>query len=133
MFGLDTNVLARYYVREGGRAQAQEEAARNLIERGGPLFVPKTVLLELEWVLRYSYALDGPTIIHAISALLDMKRVVPEDESAVREALTLMAKSIDFADALHLASSSACKDMATFDQAFAKKAKRAGRGRVALS
>ena len=128
MRAADTNVLVRLVTRDD---TAQCERAIKFFD-GHEVYLPKTVLLELEWVLRYSYALDGPTIIHAISALLDMKRVVPEDESAVREALTLMAKSIDFADALHLASSSACKDMATFDQAFAKKAKRAGRGRVAL-
>ena len=128
MRAADTNVLVRLVTRDD---KAQCERAIKFFD-GHEVYLPKTVLLELEWVLRYSYALDGPTIIHAISALLDMKRVVPEDESAVREALTLMAKSIDFADALHLASSSACKDMATFDQAFAKKAKRAGRGQVAL-
>ena len=61
-----------------------------------------------------------------------MKRVVAEDESAIRRALTLMANQLDFADALHLTSSSACQDLATFDQAFAKQAKRAAPGRVAL-
>ena len=35
MIGLDTNVLARY-----------------LIESGQEVFMPKTVALELEWVLR---------------------------------------------------------------------------------
>ena len=33
MLGLDTNVLARYYVREGGSADVQEKSARTLVER----------------------------------------------------------------------------------------------------
>lgn len=54
MIGLDTNVLARYYVQDGsdGEAIKQHEAARRLIESGRPLMVCKTVLLELEWLLR---------------------------------------------------------------------------------
>ena len=32
--------------------QAQRQAARLLIESGQNLFLPKTVALELEWVLR---------------------------------------------------------------------------------
>ena len=128
MRAADTNILVRLVTRDD---KAQCERAIKFFECN-EVYLPKTVLLELEWVLRYSYALDSPAIIDAINALLDMKRVVPEDEIAIREALTLMAESIDFADALHLASSSACQDLATFDHAFAKKAKRAGRGRVAL-
>ena len=49
MIGLDTHVLARYYVEDAGDAQAarQRLAARTLIESGEPLMVCKTVLLEL--------------------------------------------------------------------------------------
>lgn len=128
MRAADTNILVRLVTRDD---KAQCERAIKFFD-DNEVYLPKTVLLELEWVLRYSYALDSPAIIDAINAVLDMKCVVPEDESAIREALTLMAESIDFADALHLASSSTCMDMATFDQVFARKAKRAGRGRVAL-
>ncbi len=55
MIGLDTNVLARYVVAEQGADDAtprQRQAARPLIESGQALFLPKTVALELEWVLR---------------------------------------------------------------------------------
>ena len=50
MIGLDTNVLARYFVAENGADAAterQRQAARVLIESGQPLFLPKTVALEL--------------------------------------------------------------------------------------
>ena len=128
MRAADTNVLVRLVTRDD---PAQCERAIKFFD-GGAVYLPKTVLLELEWVLRYSYSLDGPAIVDAISALLDMKRVVAEDESAIRAALILMANKLDFADALHLTSASSCKDFATFDQAFVKQAKRAAPGRVAL-
>lgn len=43
MIGLDTNVLARYYVEDVGDAKTglQREAARRLIESGRPLMVCK--------------------------------------------------------------------------------------------
>ena len=128
MRAADTNILVRLVTRDD---PAQCERAIRFFDEGD-VYLPKTVLLELEWVLRYSYALDNAAIIGAISAVLDMKRVASEDEIAVREALALMADGVDFADALHLTSSSACKDLATFDRAFVKQAKRAAPGRVTL-
>lgn len=59
MIGLDPNVLARYFVEEAdadSATEVQRQAARQLIESGLELFLPKTVALELEWVLRgYSW------------------------------------------------------------------------------
>ena len=53
MIGLDTNALARYYIADKADAEAaRHEAARRLIESGPPLMVCKTVVLELEWVMR---------------------------------------------------------------------------------
>ncbi|KAB2944396.1 MAG: twitching motility protein PilT, partial [Burkholderiaceae bacterium] len=53
MPALDTNVLVRYVVEDDAKQLA---AARRLIRRcineGRALFVPVTVTLELEWVLR---------------------------------------------------------------------------------
>ena len=57
MIGLDTNVLARYYIDAEADAEAQRQrlAARRLIESGQPLMVSKSVALELEWVMRGYY------------------------------------------------------------------------------
>lgn len=65
MIGLDTNLLARYFVQEAqadAAAQRQREAARDLIESGQDLFLPKTVALELEWVLHHAGCRDCETI-----------------------------------------------------------------------
>ena len=73
MVALDTNILARYYVDEANvsrATQAQREAARRVIEGGGDLFVAKTVLLELEWVLRGAYRLGRKEILRAFEHLL---------------------------------------------------------------
>jgi hypothetical protein len=71
MTGLDTNVLARYFVAEqpaDPATEAQRQAARQLIESGQPLFLPKTVALELEWVLRgYRLALSRCTRARSVS------------------------------------------------------------------
>ncbi len=58
MIGLDTNVLARYYL--GGHdadaaAVRQQQAARRLLEGKQALHVCKTVLLELEWLMGGAY------------------------------------------------------------------------------
>jgi hypothetical protein len=48
VIGLDTNVLARYFVEEAdadSATEAQRQAARQLIESGQELFLPKTVAL----------------------------------------------------------------------------------------
>jgi predicted nucleic-acid-binding protein len=127
--GLDTNVLARYYVEDRGDAQAQRqrEAARRLIEAGQPLAVAKTVLLELEWVLRGYYALPPVEVMRVLQHLLTLPHVQVEDRAGVASATALMAQGLDFADALHHASYRDCDAMASFDdKRFARRATRLG-------
>lgn len=125
MLGLDTNVLARYYVREGGAASAQEQAARALIESGRALFVPKTVLLEFEWVLRGVYGHPAAAVGRVLDHLLSLEQVEIEDRATVEAALGNLMRGLDFADALHHAGSRACEAFITFDgRGFAGKARR---------
>jgi len=125
MLGLDANVLARYYVREGGPARVQEEAARAVVERGEPLFVPKTVVLELEWVLRGVYGHPAADVCRVFEHLLALEHVEVEDRATVETAVGNLKRGLDFADALHHAGSRACVAFVTFDaKGFAGKAKR---------
>jgi len=127
MLALDTNVLARYYVREddGAGTRAQQEAARRVIEGGGPLFVPKTVVLELEWVLRGAYALPPGDVCGAFEHLLSLPNVECEDRTSVERAVGNLRAGLDFADALHHASSRSCSAFLTFDaKRFAAKARK---------
>lgn len=127
---LDTNVLARYYVAaEGADAEttAQCERARALLESGKPLFVPTTVALELEWVLRGFYKLPPATVAAVFHHLLAMPHVQIQDRQALRSACEALEQGFDFADALHHASSRHCDDLATFDdKGFARRANQRG-------
>ena len=49
MRAVDTNILARFYLRDDA---VQGRIAADVLS-AGDVFVPKTVILELEWVLRY--------------------------------------------------------------------------------
>ena len=129
MIGLDTNVLARYYVEDSGDREFHKQrlAARRLIESGQPLMVCKTVLLELEWVLRGHYGLAPSDVAAALSHLLSLVHVTVEDRGAVERALHHLGAGFDFADALHHASYVACSRVASFDdRRFARRALRLG-------
>lgn len=129
MIGLDTNVLARYYVDDKADAQAQRQrlAARRLIESGQPLMVCKTVVLELEWVLRGYYGFAPAEIASVLRHLLAMPHVTVEDRESVARALANTEAGIDFADALHHASYKRCTSVASFDdRKLARRAKKLG-------
>ena len=125
MLALDTNLLARYYVHEGGAARAQEQAARAVIDGGSQLFVAKTVVLELEWVLRGVYGHPAEDVCRVLDHLLSLGHVEVEDRASVESALGNLRRGLDFADALHHASSCACEAFLTFDaKGFVGKARR---------
>lgn len=129
MIGLDTNVLARYYVDDAGGAetQGQRVAARRLIESGQPLMISKTVVLELEWVMRGYYGFSQPEVATVLRHLLGLHQVTIEDREVVEQALSNCDSGLDFADALHHASYKACASVATFDdRKFARRAKKLG-------
>jgi predicted nucleic-acid-binding protein len=128
--GLDTNVLARYYVEPAADDAAecrQCEAARQLMESGRRLAVCKTVLLELEWVLRGYYAYAPAEISQAFAHLLAQPQIEVEDRARVEQAMRNYAAGLDFADALHHASYADCQQMTSFDdRGFARRSRRLG-------
>lgn len=116
MIGLDTNVLARYYVASSDApSQKQSVAAKKLLESGKSLFVSKSVVLELEWVLRGYYKSPPKDVLIVLEHLLAMPHVEVEDRVAVELAIEALGDGFDFADALHHASARHCTSMATFD------------------
>lgn len=128
MIALDTNVLARYYVvSSDAPSQIQSAAAKKLLESGRSLFVSKTVVLELEWVLRGYYKSSPKEVLVVLSHMLAMPNLDVEDRVAVELAATALGDGFDFADALHHASSRHCTSLATFDdKRFARKASTKG-------
>ena len=129
MTGLDTNVLARYYIDDAADAEAQRQrsAARRLVESGRPLMVCKSVILELEWVLRGYYGFAPAQVAAVLRHLLGQQHILVEDREAVERAVSNCEAGIDFADALHHASYRSCVDVASFDdRKFARRAKKLG-------
>ena len=118
MIALDTNVVVRVLTAD---EPAQLEAARGVMQSGA-LFLSKTVLLETEWVLRYSYELGRAAIGDALGKLIRYRSMQVEDLPAVIEALSWHAEGMDFADALHLSSSKRADRLATFDRELAATA-----------
>ena len=124
MPALDTNVLVRYIVQDDA---AQLAASKRLISRcvaeGSTLFVPVTVVLALEWVLRSGFAFGKDDVLMALSSLLSATELSFESERALEVALQLFRKSsADFADCLHvsLAAQAGEQPLWTFDKGAAK-------------
>lgn len=120
MAALDTSVLVRFLV---GDEAAQAAAAARLLRRAAAdsvaLFVPITVALETEWVLRYRYGYERGQVAHALSAT----ELSFEAESALELALLLYDEGrADFSDCLRvaLAVRAGEQPLSTFDKAAAK-------------
>ena len=98
-----------------------------LLEGDQPLLVAKTVLLELEWVMRGVYASTAAQFAGAVEHLLSLPHVTVEDRLSIEAALTAHRAGLDFADALHHATYRVCDAIATFDdRRFARRANKLG-------
>jgi predicted nucleic-acid-binding protein len=104
---IDTNLIVRYVTRDD---PVQERQARAVFLSRW-IFVPRTVLLETEWVLRFTYKYSAEQIADVLTMIVDNERVEVEDAAATRRAIAAFRQGLDFADALHL---SACGDVETF-------------------
>ncbi|TVS14162.1 MAG: type II toxin-antitoxin system VapC family toxin [Wenzhouxiangella sp.] len=118
MIAIDTNVLVRLVTNDEPNQAAR---AARLFGRQD-VFMAKTVLLESEWVLRYAYGLSRETIAKALRGALGLPRVTVEDADAVALALEHFEAGLDFADALHWASSRRADRFVTFDKKLIRRA-----------
>ena len=120
MRAIDTNVLVRALVQDD---PAQTKRALALLKNHS-VYVPVTVILELEWVLRSRYAYSQPVIAQTIEKLAALENMVMGERDAVISAAAKMARGWDFADALHHALSQGCDDFVTLDGDLAKRSRR---------
>jgi len=118
MHAVDTNVLVRLLT---GDDAGQTKRAAALFKKE-TIFIPKTVLLETEWVLRRLYRLDSKVVVGALRKLSGLANVEIEQSLVVTQALQWCEEGMDFADALHLASSQNSRKFATFDEQLKKSA-----------
>lgn len=120
MRAIDTNVLVRALVRNEPASARRAEA----LLRDHPVYVPVTVILELEWVLRSRYGFSATVISQALEKISALEKVVIAERDAVIAAAGKLARGWDFADALHHALSFGCEDFVTLDADLSKRARR---------
>jgi predicted nucleic-acid-binding protein len=115
---IDTNIIVRFVTNDD---PDQSERARQLVLRN-TLFVPITVLLEAEWVLRSVYQLDRASIATALRKFVGLETVHVQHATEVAQALDHATAGMDLADALHLVLAGGCTDFVSFDRPLSRKA-----------
>ena len=124
MPAVDTNVLVRWLIDDDER---QSSLAQSLLEsaqaRQTALFVPSTVTLEVEWVLRSRYRLDKAHILAAFNSLLETQEIDFQDEAALERALHhYRSGAAEFADCMHsgICAAAGRSPLLTFDKVAAR-------------
>jgi predicted nucleic-acid-binding protein len=112
VIALDTNILVRVLINDDKLQAAQ---ATQLIEANA-CFVPLTVALELEWVLRGVYKLERIKLAALFDSLLKVENLHFESLAILSVALGRYRAGFDFADAVHLAAADGCEALYTFDK-----------------
>jgi predicted nucleic-acid-binding protein len=118
MRAVDTNVLVQLFVND----EPKQFAAAAQALAAGPIFIPKSVVVELEWVLRGVYGHPRAAIVSIFDQLISKADVEIEDETAILRALDWFRHGIDLADAVHLASSGHADSFLTFDVSLRRRA-----------
>ncbi len=119
---IDTSVLVRFLAQDDPEQAAR---ARDLVE-GEPVWVPLTVLLETEWVLRRLLGRPRTQILQLLAAFAGLPNVTVENPARLAQALMLAETGMDFADALHLAATPEGEGFATYDADLIRRARQAG-------
>lgn len=129
MLAIDTNIVVRFLTRDH---EALAFRALQIIVNND-VFVPVTVILETEWVLRDAYELPREEVIRELRRFCRLERIVVDSADAVERALGFAERGLGLADALHLAQAQNCEAFVTFDKRLAKKAADVTRTAVRLA
>jgi predicted nucleic-acid-binding protein len=89
-----------------------------------PVYIPGTVILELERVLRSRCGYSPKTIADAMERLAIPENAVVGEQAAHVAAAKKLRQSWDFTDALHHALAAGCDEFATFDTSLSRRAGR---------
>ncbi len=129
MISVDTNIIVRLLTRDD---ESQYRRAYRLL-RKEQVFVPDTVVLETEWVLRYAYEFAPDEICSALSRLFGLNNVHTANPVVIHQAIEWHRQGLEFSDALHLSGSQHCAQLLTFDKGFAKSTLEHSSCRVSLA
>lgn len=125
---IDTDILVRLLT---GDDPDQCQKARHIFA-SHRVFIPDTVILETEWVLRYAYKFEPAAISDAFTKLLGLANVRVTRPDCIAKAIEWHRQGLDFTDALHLAASQEQTRFLTFDAKLVKKARGVTTCRVEL-
>jgi predicted nucleic-acid-binding protein len=117
MIAVDTNVVVRLLTQDD---ELQYQQALQVFQQAA-IFIPDTVILETEWVLRFSYRFQPTAIGAAFRSLLGLPNVHVTNATMLAQVLQWHEAGLDFADALHLAQSQHCSAFDTFDNRFVSR------------
>ncbi|MCB1631998.1 MAG: type II toxin-antitoxin system VapC family toxin [Pseudomonadales bacterium] len=123
---IDTNVLVRLLVSDNA---IQSKASHKLFA-SEDIFIPDTVLLETEWVLRAAFDLTPADICTAFRRVCGLQNVTVSDGTLIAQVIAWHEVGFDFADAFHLALSKDQDTLKTFDANFIKNTKKHTERRV---
>lgn len=119
MVAVDTNIVVRLLTQDD-ELQFQKSLE---IFKTQDVFIPDTVILETEWVLRFAYKFQPREICEALRKLFGLPNVHLANASLIAQVLQWHGTGLDFADAFHLAYSQYYSELYTFDEKFVKRAK----------
>ena len=120
MIAVDTNILVRYAVKDDPK---QTVTATEFLKNNS-CYILRTVLLELAWVLssQAGYNLSRSVVAERLRHIGGLPTVTVENACEAAQAIAWYEQGMDFADALHLASSTSCSGFATMDRRMTAKA-----------
>ncbi len=118
---LDTNVLVRVIVADD---PVQLGRAKKLLNSSRVLLL-ESVILELEWVLRYSYEMSPEEVGRALRVLIGLRNVQVVRKRLLLSVIEAYERGFDFADALHHACAEGL-EVKTFDRKFVNRGKKEG-------
>lgn len=79
MIAVDTHLLVRFLVRDD---EKQAQRAHKIMEQKA-VFIAKTVLLETEWVLRYTYEFDRVAVAIALEKICGLPQTIIEAPNSI--------------------------------------------------
>ena len=122
MIALDTNILARFLLRDH---EKQYHTAVSLLQQDRIYTAPPSVILELVWVLQVNDCTRAE-IAKGLRALFGLPNFKPMALDEIARALIWFDAGMDFGDAVHLALSAKADGFVTFDRALGKQAVKSG-------
>lgn len=126
MSAVDTNIVVRLLTQDD--EQQYNKSFRLFQEK--EIFIPDSVILETERVLRFAYRFEANEICIAFRNLFGLPNVQLMNGELMAQVLHWHENDLDFADALHLAQSRNCSEVYTFDTKFVNRAKGLARCKV---